>query len=111
MGTGTLALLSLLPILAVGVFLVGLRWAASRAMPVCYVVAVGLLGKEGFVIRKTLFPFLYYALLVGLVGFAIVWFSWWSENVGLILYSVLVTFVLTTILYAIIRRWARGKMF
>lgn len=37
-----LALLSLLPILTVGVFLVGLRWPASRAMPITYLVAAGL---------------------------------------------------------------------
>ncbi|MEX2016733.1 MAG: L-lactate permease, partial [Candidatus Hydrogenedentales bacterium] len=40
MNETVLALLALLPILAVGVLLVGLRWRASRAMPVCYVVAV-----------------------------------------------------------------------
>lgn len=40
MNTGTLALLSLLPIAAVGVFLVGLRWPASKAMPIAYIVAV-----------------------------------------------------------------------
>lgn len=40
MSTGWLAFLSLLPILAVGVFLVGLRWPASRAMPISYVLAV-----------------------------------------------------------------------
>ncbi len=37
-----LAILSLLPILSGAVLLVGLRWPASRAMPVCYLVAVGL---------------------------------------------------------------------
>ena len=37
-----LAGLSLLPIIAVVVFLVVLRWPASRAMPICYFVAVGL---------------------------------------------------------------------
>lgn len=42
MSTGMLALLSLLPILAVGIFLVGLRWPASKAMPISYLVAVGL---------------------------------------------------------------------
>ena len=42
MSTGMLALLSLLPIIAVGVFLVGLRWPASKAMPISYLVAVGL---------------------------------------------------------------------
>ena len=36
---------------------------------------VGLLGKEGLVIRKTLLPFVYYALLTGAVGYSIVWFS------------------------------------
>ena len=37
-----LALLSLLPIAVVGVFLVGLRWPASRAMPISYATAAGL---------------------------------------------------------------------
>lgn len=37
-----LALLSFLPILTVAVLLVGLRWPASRAMPLCYVVAATL---------------------------------------------------------------------
>ncbi|MEH7442879.1 L-lactate permease [Bacillus sp. JJ1122] len=42
MSTGVLAFLSLLPILAVGIFLVGLRWPASKAMPISYVIAIGL---------------------------------------------------------------------
>ncbi len=42
MNTANLAVLSLLPIVAVAVFLVGLRWSASRAMPICYLVAAGL---------------------------------------------------------------------
>lgn len=42
MSTGLLAALSLLPIAAVAVLLVGLRWPASRAMPICYAVAVAL---------------------------------------------------------------------
>lgn len=42
MGTGMLSFLSLLPIIVVGVFLVGLRWPASKAMPISYIVAVGL---------------------------------------------------------------------
>ncbi len=37
-----LALLSLLPIIAVALFLVVLRWPASRAMPVSYLVAAAL---------------------------------------------------------------------
>lgn len=39
MSTGILALLSLLPIISVAVFLVVLRWPASRAMPIAYIVA------------------------------------------------------------------------
>lgn len=42
MSTGMLAFLSLLPILAVGIFLVGLRWPASKAMPISYLIAIGL---------------------------------------------------------------------
>ncbi|SVB54605.1 uncharacterized protein METZ01_LOCUS207459, partial [marine metagenome] len=40
MSSGILALLSFLPIISVAVFLVMLRWPASRAMPIAYVVAV-----------------------------------------------------------------------
>ena len=42
MSNGVLALLSLLPIVSVAVFLVALRWPASRAMPVAYVVCAAL---------------------------------------------------------------------
>lgn len=42
MSTEILALLALLPIAAVALLLVVLRWPASRAMPICYVVAVAL---------------------------------------------------------------------
>lgn len=42
MGTTTLAILSVLPIATVALFLVGLRWPASRAMPLTYAVAAGL---------------------------------------------------------------------
>ena len=40
MGTTTLALLSLVPVLTVALFLVVLRWPASRAMPLSYITAV-----------------------------------------------------------------------
>ncbi len=36
------AILAMMPIVAVGVLLVGMRWPASRAMPICWIVAVGL---------------------------------------------------------------------
>jgi len=40
MSNSILAFLSLLPIISVAVFLVLLRWPASRAMPICFIVAV-----------------------------------------------------------------------
>ena len=40
MSETVLAFLAFLPILVVAVFLVGLRWPASRAMPLSYVTAV-----------------------------------------------------------------------
>ncbi|UCC98559.1 MAG: L-lactate permease [Phycisphaerales bacterium] len=53
--------------------------AAGNMICVHNVVAasavVGLLGKEGLVIRRTLLPFVYYALLVGAVGYSVVWFA------------------------------------
>ena len=42
MSIGILALLSLLPIISVAIFLVILRWPASRAMPIAYIVAAAL---------------------------------------------------------------------
>ena len=42
MSNAVLALLSLLPILSVAVFLVLMRWPASRAMPIAYIVCVAL---------------------------------------------------------------------
>ena len=42
MNVATLTILSLLPIIAVAVFLVILRWPASRAMPLSYAVAIVL---------------------------------------------------------------------
>ena len=40
MSLGLQSFLAVLPILAAAVFLVGFRWPAKRAMPICYVVAV-----------------------------------------------------------------------
>lgn len=42
MNSTVLAFLATLPIVVVAVFLVGLRWPASRAMPISYLVAAGL---------------------------------------------------------------------
>jgi lactate permease len=53
--------------------------AAGNIICVHNVVAasavVGLLGKEGLVIRKTLPAFVYYALISGCLGYAVVWSS------------------------------------
>ncbi|MCA9128868.1 MAG: L-lactate permease [Planctomycetales bacterium] len=70
--------------------------AAGNTICVHNVVAasavVGLVGKEGTVIRKTLLVFGYYALLTGSIGYSIVW---WQQtgplNVGLIIACVLLT--------------------
>jgi len=40
MSNGLLALFAFTPILLAAVMLIGLRWPASRAMPICYIVAV-----------------------------------------------------------------------
>ncbi|BAB05851.1 L-lactate permease [Halalkalibacterium halodurans] len=42
MTTGWLAFMSLLPIIVVGVLLVGMRMPASKAMPISFLVAAGL---------------------------------------------------------------------
>jgi lactate permease len=51
--------------------------AAGNMICVHNVVAasavVGMLGREGTVIRRTFFPFVYYALLTGVVGFLVVY--------------------------------------
>ncbi len=68
--------------------------AAGNMICVHNVVAasavVGLLGKEGAVLRKTLLPFSYYALLAGALGYAIAWYptAGWA-NAG--------TWIVTTI--------------
>jgi lactate permease len=53
--------------------------AAGNMICVHNVVAasavVGLVGKEGAVIRLTLVPFLYYAFLPGAIGYSVVWFA------------------------------------
>ena len=59
------------------VALQGVGGAAGNIICVHNVVAasavVGLLGKEGYVIRKTLIPFVYYALVPGALGYTILY--------------------------------------
>ena len=78
--------------------------AAGNMICVHNVVAasavVGLLGREGAVIRLTLIPFIYYALLPGSVGYLIVWYSQTGPlNAG----SVLVALIAATAVYVIAR--------
>lgn len=79
--------------------------AAGNTICVHNVVAasavVGLVGKEGVVIRKTLWVFAYYALFSGAVGYAIVW---WSNkgpwNAGTFITLAIIALVVTTIAVA-----------
>ena len=78
--------------------------AAGNMICVHNVVAasavVGLLGREGSVIRMTLLPFVYYALLPGAVGYLIV--SYGSSgllNVG----TLLVALIASLAVYAIVK--------
>ena len=73
--------------------------AAGNMICVHNVVAasavVGLLGKEGTVIRMTILPFLYYALLPGSIGYFIVWYADKGlVNAGTLLVVAIITFAL-----------------
>ena len=50
----------------------------------------GLIGKEGSVIRKTLLPFLYYALMTGALGYGIVNLSSGLFNAGFVVVAAIV---------------------
>ncbi|UCF15193.1 MAG: L-lactate permease [Phycisphaerales bacterium] len=78
--------------------------AAGNMICVHNVVAasavVGLLGKEGLVIRKTLVPFVYYALLTGSVGYSIVWFGRYGAfNAGTVIATLIAVGAITIICY------------
>ncbi len=73
--------------------------AAGNMICVHNVVAasavVGLVGKEGAIIRLTLIPFTYYALLPGALGYAIVWSSQKGfVNAGTIIVGLIILFAL-----------------
>jgi len=78
--------------------------AAGNMICVHNVVAasavVGLLNKEGAVIRLTLLPFVYYALLSGSLGYAIVWSGqkgWLNLGSALALLIALIVIVLCAV--------------
>ena len=78
--------------------------AAGNMICVHNVVAAsavaGLLGREGAIIRLTLLPFFYYALLPGSIGYAIVWYSTTGAvNAG----SIIATVIAAGAVFAIVR--------
>jgi lactate permease len=80
--------------------------AAGNVICVHNVVAasavVGLLGREGLVIRRTLPVFVYYVLMAGALGYALAWayVDGWA-NLGTLLFG-----ILTLVLVAWIRHGA-----
>ncbi len=73
--------------------------AAGNMICVHNVVAasavVGLLGKEGTVIRMTILPFVYYALLPGSLGYFIVWYAdKGALNAGAVLLAAIIAFAI-----------------
>lgn len=78
--------------------------AAGNMICVHNVVAAsavaGLLGREGAIIRLTLLPFFYYALLPGSIGYAIVWYSTIGAiNAG----SIIAALIVAGAVFAIVR--------
>ena len=78
--------------------------AAGNMICVHNVVAAsavaGLLGREGAVIRLTLLPFFYYALLPGSIGYGIVWYSTTGAiNAG----SIIATLIVAGAVFLIVR--------
>jgi lactate permease len=90
------------PIWIVAIQVVGA--AAGNMICVHNVVAasavVGLLGREGSVIRLTIVPFIYYALLTGGMGYLIVWYSTTGIlNIG----SLVIAMIVIGVIYIIAR--------
>ena len=57
----------------------------------------GLVGKEGAVIRKTLLPFCYYALMTGALGYGIVNLASGVVNAGFMVVAAIVGFMVYNI--------------
>ena len=76
--------------------------AAGNMICVHNVVAasavVGMLGREGLVIRRTFFPFVYYALFTGSLGYFLVWSSSFGAiNTGSIIASCIILAAIVTV--------------
>ncbi len=83
--------------------------AAGNTICVHNVVAasavVGLAGKEGTVIRKTLLVFTYYALLLGSIGYSIVWWnSKGAANIGTLLAGLIASLAIIALVAGSVRR-------
>ncbi len=83
--------------------------AAGNMICVHNVVAasavVGLLGREGTVIRMTLTPFVYYALLPGALGYVIVW----QAQKGLLNIGALLVVLIAATAVALVYRYGRTE--
>jgi lactate permease len=82
--------------------------AAGNMICVHNVVAasavVGMLGREGLVIRRTFFPFVYYALFTGSIGYFLLWSgSRGALNAGSIIATAIV-------LGAIVAIWSSNRL-
>ena len=81
--------------------------AAGNVICVHNVVAasavVGLTGREGAVIRKTLIPFAYYALLPGALGYSIVW----SAQKGIVNLGSVIALLIAALAVYVITRYSR----
>ncbi len=76
--------------------------AAGNMICVHNVVAasavVGMLGREGLVIRRTFFPFVYYALFTGSLGYFLVWSgSFGAINTGSIIAACIILAAIVTV--------------
>ncbi|MCB1229500.1 MAG: L-lactate permease [Verrucomicrobiae bacterium] len=84
--------------------------AAGNIICVHNVVAasavVGLLGREGHIIRKTLPPFVFYAVFAGALGYAVVW----HDTKGILNAGAIVAGVMLTGLVGIILFRRRSKL-
>ena len=78
--------------------------AAGNMICVHNVVAasavVGMLGREGLVIRRTFFPFVYYALFTASVGYFVVW----SGSMGPINAGSIIAVAIVIAAFVVIRR-------
>lgn len=65
---------------------------------VVVLVVVGMIGKEGFVICKMVWLFVYYVIFSGVIGYVIVWYVEWGWfNFGFVIVLLIVCVVVVLI--------------